>query len=352
MRRLLDWYEKKKRNLPWRHTRDIYAIWISETMLQQTQVNTVIPYYIRFMSVFPDIRSLAKSSEHEVLKLWQGLGYYSRARHLFQAAQLVQSKYCGVIPDQVNEFSKLPGVGPYITAAVLSVSRGLPLPAVDGNVMRVFTRLKALDMDIRNRATRNHISLELKKIITRKNPGIFNQAFMELGAIICTPHHPRCPTCPLAEECRAYYQDQVDVYPLKSEKPVIPVYQVAVAVIVKHGRFYIQKRPSRGHLGGMWEFPGGKVKPDETDEQALLRECREELGIKINIDKKLTTIKHAYTHFKIVLGFFLANMPDGETIHTHTPHEWITVQQIQEYPFPAANHKFFPMLEPYLKANK
>lgn len=352
MRQLTNWYEKNKRDLPWRHTRDIYAVWVSETMLQQTQVETVIPYYLRFLSAYPDVKTLAGSTEQEVLKMWQGLGYYSRARNLFRAAQIIEREYHGAIPDHPGRFSSLPGVGPYITAAVLSITRNLPLPAVDGNVLRVFARYKALDMDIRQNATRRFICEELSEIIPCQDPGTFNQSIMELGATICTPRNPLCGRCPLAGTCQALYQQKTGHYPVKSPKPAIPEFRVSVAVILRYNRFFIQKRPSKGHLGGLWEFPGGKANSGETDEQALLRECREELGVRLNIREKLSTIKHAYTHFKIELSFFACELPEGGTIKTGNPHQWITVQDIGDYPFPSANHKFFPILKSYLNSEK
>ncbi|HLP45400.1 MAG TPA: A/G-specific adenine glycosylase, partial [Candidatus Kapabacteria bacterium] len=195
VKKLLAWYQTNKRDLPWRKTKDIYAVWVSEVMLQQTQVNTVIPYYIRFLERFPTIRHLAEGTEQEVLKLWEGMGYYSRVRNLHRAARLVIAEYNGIIPDTPAVFQKLPGVGPYISAAVLSIARDIPLPAVDGNVMRVYTRFRGIADDIRKTSTRNRICNELKSIIPTEPAGAagdFTQAFMELGALICTPQNPRC----------------------------------------------------------------------------------------------------------------------------------------------------------------
>jgi A/G-specific adenine glycosylase len=200
-------------------------------------------------------------------------------------------------------------------------------------------------MDISKPAARNHISRVLTRVIPRKKPGIFNQAVMELGAMICRPRFPNCHLCPISIRCRAFGQHRVEWYPVKSTRPAIPEYRVSVAVILKNHHFYIQKRSSRGHLGGLWEFPGGKAGADETDEQALLRECQEELGVRLEIKKKITTIGHGYSHFRIRLSFFACNLPDGESIRTSIPHKWITLGDIPDYPFPAANHKFFPLLK-------
>ena len=277
VQRLLEWFSKKKRKLPWRESRDMYLVWVSEVMLQQTQVATVVPYFERFIERFPTVYDLAASTEQAVLKVWEGMGYYSRARNLHQATQVVVDKYSGNIPADVKNFKSLPGVGPYISAAVLSISRGIPIPVVDGNVLRVFTRFMGIRSDIRKSSTRKKINDVLVKIIPHDKPGDFNQALMELGAMVCKPGEPRCPDCPIKGYCYAFIRGEMSRFPYKSPFPKVPEYRVSVGVIVKKNRFYVQKRPSRGHLGGLWEFPGGKGKEEETPEETLLRECGEEL---------------------------------------------------------------------------
>ncbi|UCH94298.1 MAG: A/G-specific adenine glycosylase, partial [Candidatus Aminicenantes bacterium] len=197
VKKLLEWYRTSKRDLPWRRTKDIYAIWVSEVMLQQTQVTTVIPYYFRFLDRFPTLRHLARASDQEVLKLWEGLGYYSRGRNLHRAAEKVLTEYNGKIPETLDKFQKLPGVGPYIAAAVLSIACNIPIAAVDGNVMRVYTRIQGISDDIRKGTTGKRIFKELQEVIPSDMAGNFNQAFMELGALVCTPKTPRCVVCPL-----------------------------------------------------------------------------------------------------------------------------------------------------------
>jgi A/G-specific adenine glycosylase len=353
--KLLEWYAKSKRGLPWRSTKDIYVIWVSEVMLQQTQVTTVIPYYFRFLEKFPTVEHLARAEEQEVLKFWEGLGYYSRGRNLHRAAKKIMTEYNGKIPGEPGEFRKLPGVGPYIMAAVLSIVFNIPLPAVDGNVMRVYTRFRGIGDDIRKNATRNRIFKELQAIIPVEAAGDFNQAFMELGAMVCLPKVPKCESCPLNEHCTAYIDRAVDRYPFKSPLKGVPEYNVSIAVISKGDRFYIQKRPSEGHLGGLWEFPGGKAKGDETPEEAILRECKEELGSRIKIIKKLALVNHAYTHFKIHMSVFVcAFAAEDEDVHPPAgiPFQWITVDQLEDYPFPGANHKFFPRLRDYFTSRQ
>jgi len=348
---LLAWYKKNKRDLPWRNTQSLYAIWVSEIMLQQTQVSTVIPYYFRFMSAFPTIVELARAPEDVVLKMWEGLGYYSRARNLHHAARKIQSEKNKKIPEDPLEFRKLPGVGPYITAAILSIGRGIPIPTVDGNVMRVFSRFNLYPEDIREPAAQKKIADLLFLVIPRKDPGNFNQAMMELGSQICKPKNPVCPSCPIRNDCQAYKNNKIEAYPVKTPRPRVPEYAVSIAVILRKNRFYIQKRPSKGHLGGLWEFPGGKAKPGEKPEQAVVRECFEELKVDLEVVQKLTSIKHAYTHFKIDMTVFLGKIAAGNSIQTNRHHHWITVYQINKFPFPGANHKFFPILRSYMRSN-
>lgn len=347
---LLMWYAVNKRNLPWRRTTDIYAVWLSEVMLQQTQVTTVIPYYHRFLERFPDIASLARGSEQEVLKLWEGLGYYSRVRNFHRAAKEVMEQHGGQVPTRPEIFRRLPGVGPYIAAAVLSIARGLPMGAVDGNVMRVVTRFKGMTDDIGKTTTRNAIAQELQKNIPPGRSGDFTQAFMELGALVCTPKSPHCKKCPFSKECVAFNTGTIDKYPVKARRVSVPQYSVSIAVVFKGNRFYIQKRPSKGHLGGMWEFPGGKSKEGESAEHTLIRECREELGIDVKIIKKLARVNHAYSHFKIRMSVFICAAPEQEISQPEGhPFRWISIHQLEEYPFPGANHKFFPQLKEFFQ---
>jgi A/G-specific adenine glycosylase len=350
VKKLLEWYQTNKRDLPWRRTKDIYTVWVSEVMLQQTQVTTVMPYFQRFLERFPTIRHLEEGSEQEVLKLWEGLGYYSRARNLYRAAQKVLNEYGGKIPSTPEAFQKLPGVGPYIAASVLSIVLNTPLPAVDGNVMRVYSRFQGIENDLRKSTTRNHMSQQLKAIIPYETSGDFNQALMELGALICTPQTPQCSMCPLNKHCVAFTTNSVDRYPYKSPSGKVPGYRVSIGIILKDNKFYIQKRPSKGHLGGLWEFPGGKAQKDETPEQALHRECQEELGCKIEIIKPLPVVRHAYSHFKIEMTPIICRLK-SENVHPRErqPFLWITIDELNAYPFPGANHKFFPLLKTLLK---
>ena len=340
---LIAWYAANGRDLPWRRSRAIYRIWISEVMLQQTRSDTVVPFYRRFLKRFPSLPALAKADFQEVLKSWEGLGYYSRARNLHLAARAVISEYGGVIPTTEADFGRLAGVGPYITAAVLSIACGQPLPAVDGNVLRVFSRFFGSGRDIGRTATRKWIRRRLQDVIPENQPGDFNQALMELGARICLPRRPQCPVCPLRRRCVARVAGWTGKLPHRRRRKPVPLYHVALAVLVRGGRFFIQRRSPSGHLAGMWEFPGGKARRGEAMEQALRRELREELGIEVVVLDQLAAVRHAYSHFAVRLHVFVCR-PGSGRMHCLRPHRWIGLDEISAYPFPAANHKIFAIL--------
>lgn len=351
-KRLHAWYTDNCRNLPWRRDPEPYSVWVSEVMLQQTQVKTVLAYHDRFLKRFPTVRSLAAAEQQEVLKLWEGLGYYSRARHFHQAAVLVTSCHNGRIPDNWQAFRQLPGVGDYIASAVLSIAFNQPYAVVDGNVKRVISRLLAMDASV-NGPRAHAVYLEPADVLLdRKAPGNFNQAMMELGALVCKPANPLCPSCPLNRFCAALNARRVDAYPKRLRKPPVPVHSVAVGVVYHEGKMLITRRKSEGLLGGLWEFPGGKIKVGETPSEACIREIREETGVAAGIASHLCRVKHAYSHFKIEMDVFICRAA-SETVRLNGPVDfrWITLEELDAYPFPGANHKFMKVLrEKGLKA--
>jgi len=344
---LLRWFARHRRDLPWRGRRDLYAIWVSEVMLQQTQVNTVLPYYRRFLKRFPTLKQLATAPLQDLLKVWEGLGYYSRARNLWLAARRVFEECHGHVPETYDGFRSLPGVGDYIAAAVLSIGCGQPLPVVDGNVLRVVSRWQGITGDIGMAATKKKIHAFLGTIIPAKSPGRFNEAMMELGALVCAPKNPLCRQCPLRYGCFAFKNDRTGYLPVKDKKKPVPTYSIALAVIVRGGRAFIQQRPEEGHLGGLWEFPGGKCLLGERPEHAVVRECREELGIEVEVLTKFAEVRHGYSHFRIILHVFACRLANGRP-KTLRPHAWVKSAELKDYPFPAANHKFFTRLKEYL----
>jgi len=344
-RSLALWYQKHHRFLPWRQTKDPYAIWVSEVMLQQTQVKTVIPYYQEFLNRFPDVNVLARADQQEVLKSWEGLGYYGRARHLHAAAKIIVADYSGKLPQSWKHIRQLPGVGDYIAAAVLSIAFNQVYPVVDGNVKRVISRLYQIDAPVNKSSSYKCFYEIMKELIDSKKPGLFNQSMMELGALVCKIRQPSCTGCPLLNDCRSYQADTVTDYPKRERSRPTPEYRIAVGVVLKNGNLLITRRRSKGLLGGLWEFPGGKIKADEAPEAACIRELKEEVNLTVNIASFLTRVKHAYTHFKINVDVFICNYLSG-TIKLNGPadYQWITLDEIDRFPFPKANHKFIPLL--------
>ena len=337
--RLHKWYGCVARDLPWRQTKDPYAIWVSEVMLQQTQVATVLPYFQRWMSAFPTCAELADAEEGAVLRLWEGLGYYARARSLRRAALEVQQRFDGRIPEDIEDFSSLPGVGSYTTAAVLSIAFDVPLAAVDGNVRRIITRLTATRLDPRRPPASHHIQ-ELAQLLLTGSPGLHNQAVMELGALVCHPRIPDCQTCPLNTVCRAYDLGCPEEFPTPGTRRKIPHVDVAIGVVRKGDQFFIDKRPADGMLGGLWEFPGGKLELGETPEKALVRELWEEFGMEVQIDQPIPKVNHAYTHLKVTLHPFLCTFVQmNSDVGEGRPWRWVGFEGLSEVAMPRANRK-------------
>src|SRR6478735_6794307 len=250
---LISWFKQEQRDLPWRKDQDPYKVWVSEIMLQQTRVDTVIPYFNRFIEQFPTVEALSKAEEEKVLKAWEGLGYYSRARNLHSAVKEVHEKYGGQVPDNPKEISSLKGVGPYTAGAILSIAYGIPEPAVDGNVMRVLSRILLIKDDIAKPKTRKVFEEIVREIISIENPSYFNQGLMELGALICIPKNPSCLLCPVREHCRGYAEGVQKELPVKSKAKAPKMVPIVAGVLqTEDGRYVINKRPSTGLLANMW----------------------------------------------------------------------------------------------------
>lgn len=338
---LLSWFEMNQRDLPWRRTDDPWAIWVSEVMLQQTRVDTVIPYYHRFLERFPTLGSLAAASRQELLQLWEGLGYYSRGRNLQDATRQVEQFFNGKIPNNHDELLQLKGIGPYTAAAISSIAFGEQRAVVDGNVIRVMTRFLAIEEDIRRGATRNRIQADVQSLIPNDRPGDFNQAVMELGATVCTPDNPRCSQCPLASDCLAFRMASTDRIPWKSPAKRVPHHQIGVGILLNdRNEALIALRPEDVMLGGLWEFPGGKQEKGEPVEQTVSRELKEELGVVIDSLEPFHTLNHAYSHFKITLHAWtcrLAPSSPDPVARTSQEIRWVPLDELERYPFPKAN---------------
>ncbi len=339
---LIQWYDKNKKNMPWRVNTNPYRIWISEVMLQQTQVSTVIPYYKKWMEKFPKIEKVAAADIDEILKLWEGLGYYSRAQNIKKACDIIMNQFNGKI-ENVSNLNELPGIGDYIASAINSIAFSEPHPVIDGNVKRVASRL--WEMKIINTADIKKLKTILDLEISKERPGCFNQAIMDLGREICKPQKPHCEKCPISQFCQSLQNNTIAKYPYKLKKKKVPIVDVVVAYIQNHKKdFIITKRPANKMLGGLWELPGGKRESGESFKSALIREIREELNIDIQISGKIGEIEHTYSHMKINLHAYTCSMIEKKATIKVTEAQdlkWIQFKNIGQYSFPKANHKLF-----------
>ena len=332
--KLLPWYRQHARRLPWRDHPDPYAVWVSEVMLQQTRVETVVPYYQRWMERFPTIRALARVSLQDVLSIWEGLGYYSRARNLHAAARQVVAEYDGRLPRDPRALQKLPGIGRYTAGAIASIAFGMDEPALDANVRRVLARLFNVEQPERSSAGEGRLWQLAQENLPPGQAGDFNQALMDLGSAICTPHNPDCPVCPLAELCQARALGLQEARPVRLPKPEKPHYLVTAAVIQKGDYVLIAQRPPEGLLGGLWEFPGGKTEPGETLEESLRREICEELAVDVEVGNPFGVFHHGYTHFRVTLHAFLCRLKNGAQAQPIQVHDlrWVSSTDLSNYP--------------------
>jgi len=343
-RRLLNWIAQGRRDLPWRRRRDPYAVWISEIMLQQTQVATVIPFFERWLARFPDVQALAAAQLDEVLKAWEGLGYYARARHLHRAAQLIVAQHGGQLPADRKALRALPGIGDYTAGAILSLAFGQAEPVLDGNVRRVLSRVYDVADEV-SAATTTRRLWELAAALVAAAPegraGDLNEGLMELGALICLPQKPACPVCPLADLCLARRRGTQAARPMKAAAPRTPHYDVVAAVIQDAaGRYLLVQRPADGLLGGLWGFPGGTAAEGEALDAALSRTVAEQTGIQVRPGAALRAIKHAYTHFRITLHPFRAAHTAGEPRPLRCADvRWVAAADLAAYAFPVTDRK-------------
>ncbi|UCF10407.1 MAG: A/G-specific adenine glycosylase [Candidatus Bipolaricaulota bacterium] len=348
---LLSWYRIEARDLPWRATRDPYAVWVSEIMLQQTRVETVLAYYDRFLKRFPTVESLAAASLDEVLKAWEGLGYYRRARNLHRAAGGIVEHHAGRIPRSVSELRALPGIGAYTAGAIASIAFGREAPALDGNIIRVLSRLFRVSGDPQRAATRDALLEIATGLVKPGNAGQVNQALMDLGARLCRPRSPRCASCPAASSCAAHKHGEEALYPQRPRRKAIPLVHVVAGIVWDRepqesgAKLLIAKRHEDDMLGGLWEFPGGRIEDGESHEEALARELCEELGIEVEIGECFMELDHAYTHFRVSLYVY-------ECRHTHgrpraidcADWAWVLPEDLDGYAFPVADRRILDRL--------
>jgi A/G-specific adenine glycosylase len=318
-------------------------------MLQQTQVATVVPYYERWMAALPTVAAMAAEPLERVFKLWEGLGYYSRARNLHRAAGVVVERHGGAVPASFEALRALPGVGDYTAGAIASIAFGLREPVLDGNVARVLCRVLAETAEAKSPRVRKALLAEARVLLPARSAGDFNQAMMELGATVCTPRSPACLAggrkCPISGVCEAFRQGRQEALPTVARRPAVPHYEVVVGVIVKAGRVLIDRRPAGGLLGGLWEFPGGKIKRGETHGQALKREAREEVGVEIEVGERIAVVPHAYSHFRVTIHAYRARWKAGRAKAIQCDKvKWVRLSELSQYAMPRANRKIIEAL--------
>jgi A/G-specific adenine glycosylase len=365
---LLAWYHANKRSLPWRGYPSAYAVWVSEIMLQQTRVEAVIPYFEAWMRLFPTVEYLANASERDVLNAWEGLGYYSRARNLHKAAKMVVDQYNGEIPQDLDELRTLPGIGRYTLGAIASIAFDMDVSALDGNIKRVYARIFDVDVPVDSPAGEKILWDLADRNLPKGHAGDYNQALMDLGATLCVPKNPRCLICPVMKLCKARQNGTQNQRPVKTPKKDVPHYVHAAAVIIQRGRVLLSQRPSEGLLGGMWEFPNGRVNGNPASDlpKALKTGYNLRLKVKHNTrapekhrdysegseppsersrsgskSKELGIVEHGYSHFSVTVHAFLCELV---SMPKETNLKWVSLNKLDEYPMGRIDRQIADMI--------
>ena len=346
-RTLADWFPERRRDLPWRRNPTPYRVWISEIMLQQTQIERVIPFFEAWMERLPTIRHAADADRETLLKLWEGLGYYNRVINIHRTARLLRDEHGGNMPADHSGLLALPGIGPYTAGAIMSLAYNEPHPAVDANAERTLSRVFDIEEPIKASATQKRLRHKAAELIPPGRARELNQALMEHGALVCLPRDPRCRECPVPGACLARKRGVAEMRPNKGPSRSITYLEAVVGVLVHEGRIFVQKRPEGGLMPGLWEFPGGKLRKDEAPEEGLEREMREELNIGIRLGQPLAEVRHSYTSFRVLLrAYFCSPATDPEAIRLTAASEsrWVEPARLQDFSFPAANRRLVAKL--------
>ncbi|MCF8057457.1 MAG: A/G-specific adenine glycosylase [Desulfocapsa sp.] len=345
---LLCWFSEQQRDLPWRHTYEPYQVWISEIMLQQTQMDRVTVFFRRWMDAFPDLATLANSSEQSVLKSWEGLGYYSRARNILKCAKVLLKEHQGKIPASRKQLLALPGIGPYTAGAIASIAYNRDVPVVDANIERIFARLLNIDLIPGTPEAKKLFWKKAGELLPRGEARNFNQALMELGALVCRPKNPNCPICPVAEHCLALKYDIIQERPTaKKSKTVIPI-DMATGILHHNGLLFIQQRLADDVWGSLWEFPGGRIKKNEQPEQTVIREFLEETELRVEVESKITTTIHHYTRYKVTLHCYLVKLAqsgNAPVLHAAQDFSWLPFEDLRNFAFPAGHRKLINFIK-------
>lgn len=344
---LLDWFAENGRDLPWRRTYLPYHIWISEIMLQQTQMERAIVYFQRWTERFPDIASVARAAEEEVLRLWEGLGYYSRARNIHKAARILVARHNGQLPPDHRLLRTLPGIGPYTAGAVMSLAFNQEFPIVDANIERLFSRIFNIAESVKTKENNTFIWQAARDLIPTGNARNFNQALMELGALVCTPKNPACLRCPLNGLCEALRLGTVHERPIQPPNPKSIRIEMATGVLIHKGKVFIQRRPANGVWANLWEFPGGRLEPGETPEAALVREFSEETELAVRCLDKIRVIKHNYTRYRVFLHCYLCALENNHSIprlHAAQEYHWVETETLEDFAFPAPHRRLIEIM--------
>ena len=339
--KLLKWFAQYKRLLPWRTHGNPYRILVVEVMLQQTQIKTVIPYYKRWLRTFPNIKALASARLDKILKLWEGLGYYSRARNLHKAAQIIAQKFGGRIPNDPEELQSLPGIGRYTAGAIASIAFEKPVPLVDGNVARVLSRIFYLRKDVTKPETQESLYALAGKLVPKKEAGAFNQALMELGSLICVPEFPKCNICPVKTLCLAFKKGEPSKLPIKSNGVQVKRIDMAVGILKENEKLLVRRRPEYGIWGGLWELPGTVCERGQSPEEALKEEFKKMLGFSIKIEGKHSPLEHRFTHRKAMIHPFHLKMKayDGKRTPNRSKIRWAASADLKNLSFPVPHRK-------------
>jgi A/G-specific adenine glycosylase len=349
---LLEWFSATKRDLPWRKSYDPYHVWISEIMLQQTQMERGVSYFLRWVERFPKVDDVAEAAEEEILKYWEGLGYYARARNLQKAAKILVRDFGGEVPCEYDTLLRLPGIGPYTAAAIASVAGNRDVAVVDANVCRVFARLYDIGEPVKGSSAQKQIRSLAESLLPPGKARRYNQALMDLGGLVCTPKSPRCPQCPIGSYCLARKKGTVHLRPvLAKPKETVTVTRVA-GLIRRDEMIYIQKRAGHEVWGGLWEFPGGEVAgtgTEESDPRLVARRIAEDCGLEVQVEQLLCTVQHQYTHHRITLHCYLCELRGGggkakPRLLDAVDHRWLPFAELAGYGFPAGPRKVLEYL--------